>query len=131
MSGHAAMLSGGGGMWSSPRWKESTMLRAPLTSESPSNTEGTTSRTSINRVTSTAAVMRTATERSPKPLISVKDSGRDNGTPDDGYEEWPRDYETPQDKGGDHSYPDRGFDSALHEGTIGRGRLRRCHFGFR
>ena len=67
ISGQPAKLTGGGGIWSSPRWKESTTLRAPLASESPRSTEGTTSRTTINRVTSTAAVMR----RPPRPVCNL------------------------------------------------------------
>ena len=60
-------------------------------------------------------------------VVAVKNGDRDDGAPDYGDEEWPRDQKAPGDEASDHSYPDRSFHRALHEDAVAIRRFREGH----
>lgn len=66
-------------------------------------------------------------QSSLQPVIAVKYGDRDDGTPNDGHEERPRDQKAPGEKSGNHSYANRSFYRALHERVVAIGQFRICH----
>jgi hypothetical protein len=57
----------------------------------------------------------------------VKNGDRDDGAPDDGYEERPRDHKAPAYQAGDHSDPDHDFNRTVEKRTVADGSFWPCH----
>ena len=110
-----------------PFWKDATSLLTPLTSDSPSSTEGTTSMTSMRKVTNTAASDSSTAKCSLEHLITPKHGHCDDGATDDWQKERLRNDKAPPHKGSDHCDPNNCLDRAVDKNSVANGRFWACH----